>query len=80
MNAKAWFYGQSFNGGTREASINFDNQSIKRMIRSGYFGDRTCFTGEDIRRNADECGVPVPYFVQLLAEVAEEITAERARW
>ena len=61
----------------RRNRMNFDNQSIKRMIRSGYFGDRTTFTTTDIRKHAAEVEVPVTYFVECMHAVDEEIRQER---
>ena len=60
--------------------MNCDNQSIKRMIRSGYFGHYSQFTAEDIKRNAREVEVPVTYFTELIRQVQEEIERERQTW
>ncbi len=58
-------------------AIDFSMQSIKRMIRSGYFGDWRKFTEEDIKRAADEAGIPVAGFKEYMREVEIEISQGR---
>ena len=62
-------------------TMKFDDQSIKRMIRSGHFGhygDLMTWDSDEIRKHADECGVSAAVFSDLMAEVALEIVRERA--